>query len=150
MKKYLLLLLSCLILTACPAEKTETSQTETQTETPPSGVATETEAPVSETFSGDAIAGKQVFLSKTCTVCHKVSGVPEAVGVLGPALDNIGNIAATRVAGLDAVAYLQQSIEKPEAHLVEGFQNVMTPNLKGTMSETEYNDLIAYLMSLKS
>ena len=154
MKKLILLLLSSLILTACPAEQSETgtsteTETQTQTETAPSDVSSE--APVStETVSGDAIAGKQVFLSKTCTACHKVSGVPEAVGVIGPALDNIGNTAATRVAGEDAVTYLKQSIEHPEAHLAEGFQNLMTPNLKASMSDTEYNDLIAYLVSLKS
>ncbi|MGV3525705.1 MAG: c-type cytochrome [Candidatus Sericytochromatia bacterium] len=130
----------CLILSGCPAEQTAEKAPENTAESAPAAV------PV----SGNAANGPQVFAAKGCVACHMISSLPNAKGNIGPALDGIGNKAATRVSGLDAEAYLRQSIEAPEAYLVEGYQNLMSKGLKDQMSEQEYNDLIAYLLSLKS
>lgn len=129
-----------LMLSACPAEQTADQAPENTSESPAAAV------PV----AGNAANGPQIFAAKGCVACHAIASLPNAKGNIGPALDGIGVTAATRVSGLDAEAYLRQSIEAPEAYLVEGYQNLMSKGLKDQMSEQEYNDLIAYLVSLKS
>ena len=44
--------------------------------------------------------------------------------------------------------YLRESIEKPQARVVQGFSPVM-PTFKGLVSETEMNALIAYIKNVK-
>lgn len=156
-----------LSLTACPSQETKSTsdQQATQTEAPAVESTTATTAESKESseehseesaemevasMAGNPENGAKVFMGKTCNVCHKVSTLEGAVGALGPVLDGIGTQAATRKAGLDAMAYLKESIEKPDAYLVEGYQNIMTPGLKEQMNDEEYQDLLAYLMSLKS
>lgn len=158
----LLLAMGCLLaLSACPAEETAQENTSTEQssteQTPPSGVAAEqtesTEAAHSEAAAlpvGNAEAGPQVFIARGCTACHAIQSLPEAKGTIGPALDGIGERAGSRVEGLDAMAYLKQSIEEPEAYLVEGYTNMMVKGLNAQMSPQEYADLLAYLLSLKS
>ncbi|PKL79954.1 MAG: hypothetical protein CVV27_01090 [Candidatus Melainabacteria bacterium HGW-Melainabacteria-1] len=96
---------------------------------------------------GNVEAGAKVFMSKTCQTCHAVSSVAGAVGALGPKLDGLGKTAATRVAGKSAEDYIKESIEAPNAHVVEGFQPMMPP-LRTTMTDQEYTDLLAFLSSL--
>lgn len=98
---------------------------------------------------GDPKVGMKVFESKGCIACHKIAFMPSAVGAVGPALDGLGERAGSRVEGLNAEAYLKQSIENPAAFLVESYGNLMTPGLKDSMSAQEYSDLIAFLGSLK-
>ena len=148
-----------LSLTACPSKEAQDTSTSTETSTEAHTEATDThteehtETPAEESevvaVAGNPENGAKVFMSKTCNACHKITTLEGAVGALGPALDDVGTVAATRKEGMDAVAYLKESIEKPDAFLVEGFQNVMTPGLHEQMSAEEYQDLIAYLMSLK-
>jgi cytochrome c2 len=157
---HVLLSLSCLFaLSACPAQEStqEGSSEQSTSEAPPSGMAeaTDTEATPDNTSSevlpvGNAEGGPQVFIARGCTACHAIKSLPEAKGNIGPALDGVGERAATRVEGLDAMAYLKQSIEQPDAYLVEGYQNMMVKGLHSQMSPQEYADLLAYLMSLKS
>ena len=101
------------------------------------------------TVSGNPENGAKVFMAKTCNACHKIASLDGAVGAVGPALDGIATLAATRKEGLDAVAYLKEAIENPGAHLVDGYPNMMPAGLNASMSADEYQDLIAYLMSLK-
>jgi cytochrome c2 len=108
---------------------------------------TEEHAAKTVAVKGDAKAGVQVFKTKTCTTCHVVSSVEGAVGAIGPKLDGLGKTAATRVAGKDAVAYIKESIENPTAFVVNGYAPAM-PALKSTMSDKEYEDLVAFLVSL--
>jgi cytochrome c oxidase subunit II len=39
--------------------------------------------------SDAAKAGSQLFVTKTCVACHTISGVPAALGILGPNLTNL-------------------------------------------------------------
>lgn len=96
---------------------------------------------------GDIKAGAEVFKSKTCTTCHMISSMPEAKGAVGPKLDGLGKTAASRVPGKDAVAYIKESIENPTAFVVSGYAPAM-PALKSTMSDKEFENLVAYLASL--
>ncbi len=108
---------------------------------------TEEHAAKTVAVKGDAKAGIQVFKTKTCTTCHVVSSVEGAVGAIGPKLDGLGKTAATRVAGKDAITYIKESIENPTAFVVNGYAPAM-PALKSTMSDKEYEDLVAFLVSL--
>jgi cytochrome c2 len=143
--------LSALIsLTGCPSENTESSDNAASQSAAPaateSAASTETHASV----KGDPANGPTVFKTKGCTACHMVASIPEAKGAIGPKLDGVATIAATRVSGEDAETYLRHSIEKPEAFLVPGYQNLMMQGLRAQMSDQEYEDLIAWLLSLKA
>lgn len=99
--------------------------------------------------AGNPENGSAVFMAKGCAACHAISSLPGAAGAVGPALDNLGQLAASRVSGMSADTYIRQSIEQPNAYIVEGYaQGLMPSNLKGSMSDEEYKDLIAYLGSL--
>ncbi|MBI5961212.1 MAG: cytochrome c [Chloroflexi bacterium] len=130
------------------AEPTEAEATEEPTEEPtaePTAEATEaapTEEADSETpaAEGDAAAGQEIFVSK-CAACHG-----ETDGA-GPALVGMGERAAERVEGLSAAEYLHQSIVQPGEFTVDGFANIMPPNYGDQLSETDINNLVAYLLT---
>ena len=81
----------------------------------------------------------------TCGVCHTVAGT-DAGGQVGPELTHIGSIASTRT-GLDAEAYIRQSIEDPGAFLAPGFGPMMPSGLAGSLGG-DFDAVIAYLVSL--
>ena len=95
---------------------------------------------------GDPAAGQAVFLAQGCGACHTVRGVPGAAGAVGPELTQVATNATSRIAGTSAEAYIRQSVEDPSAFLVEGFGPLM-PTLRGAMSDEEFEDLIAFLLS---
>ncbi|MGE3728430.1 MAG: c-type cytochrome [Candidatus Sericytochromatia bacterium] len=99
--------------------------------------------------TGNAENGPAVFKAKGCSACHVVSSVEGAVGQVGPKLDGLAERAKTRVAGKDAMAYIRESIENPGAYVVEKYPaGLMPANLKQSMSDQEYNDLVAFLAKL--
>jgi len=132
-----------LLLTACPAENSQTRESASPAEK-------NTAPPHSRLASPDPVSGSQIFITKGCIACHAVSQISEAKGVIGPKLDQIALTAAKRVKGQSAEVYLRASVEKPAAYLVPGYQNLMTPNLRATMTGPEFEDLIAFLLSLKN
>ncbi len=90
--------------------------------------------------------GRQVYRSLGCANCHE----PNALGQrLGPSLDHIGSVAATRRTGLSAEEYIRQSILDPGAHVVPGYQDSMPRDLGRDLSPTDLEALVAYLLSLK-
>ena len=92
--------------------------------------------------------GMQVFLAKGCAGCHAIDGVPGAVGIVGPKLNGVATRAATRKPGLSAEEYIQESIEDPNAFVVEGFQPLML-DLREAMTNQEFQQLVAYLLTLE-
>ncbi len=154
MKLTQLLLLTglALALTGCPSggeqANTDSHSSSAPTEAPAS-VASEAPAKTeTASLKGNAEAGKKVFVAKTCTVCHAIASLPEAKGAIGPKLDGLSKVAATRVAGQDAETYIKTSIEKPESFLSPGYQNLMTQGLRQQMNDQEYADLVSYLLTL--
>jgi hypothetical protein len=90
--------------------------------------------------------GRQVYRSLGCANCHE----PNLFGRrLGPPLDNIGTVAATRRPGLSAEEYIRQSILDPGAYLVPGYQDSMPRDLGRDLPPTDLDSLVAYLLSLK-
>ena len=65
---------------------------------------------------------------------------------VGPDLTALADRAATRVAGLDARAYVRQSLRDPGAYRVAGYTAVM-PDLH--LSDADIESLTAFLLSTR-
>ena len=105
-------------------------------------------APTQEGAAPAGTDGPSIFVSRGCGGCHVVEGLAGAVGVIGPEMTGIGSRAGTRVAGLSDEDYIRQSVEMPEAFIVEGYDNVMQP-LRGMMTDEEFDILVEYLLTLQ-
>ena len=100
-----------------------------------------------EAVSTDNQSTGNLLVAKGCGACHAVTDVSGATGVLGPSLDSIGSRASSRQQGLSAEDYIRESIESPAAFVVEGFDPIM-PELRSTLTDSEFEQLVSYLMSL--
>jgi len=90
--------------------------------------------------------GRQLYHSLGCANCHE----PNLFGQrLGPPLDHIGTVGATRRSGMSAPDYIRQSILDPGAFVVPGYQDSMPRDLGRDLSPTDLDALVAYLLSLK-
>ncbi|MFZ1551908.1 MAG: cytochrome c oxidase subunit II [Anaerolineae bacterium] len=105
--------------------------------------------------ANDPIAyGRSVFQKAGCTTCHTLTDAGGA-GQIGPDLNQIGVVAATRVAGQTAAEYIRTSIVKPGEYLAPQCPmgacpaNVMLPTFGTSLSEAELTALVTYLSSQK-
>ena len=90
-------------------------------------------------------AGRLLFGRYGCTGCHVLADAG-ASGLVGPSLEGIGTRAGSTVAGLDAEAYLRQSILEPNAHLVPTYLENLMPGDFGTrIPQNELDLLVTYL-----
>jgi hypothetical protein len=76
-------------------------------------------------------------------------GDANTVNQVGPSLDGIGARAATTVPGQSAEEYIRVSIVKPAEHVVTGYQPIMPGSYSATLSETDLNALVQYLLAQK-
>jgi cytochrome c oxidase subunit II len=95
-----------------------------------------------------AAQGKQIFLQSGCGGCHAL-GDANTASQVGPSLDGIGTRAASTVPGQSAEEYIQAAIVKPAEHIVTGYQPIMPGTYGTTLSETELNALVQYLLAQK-
>ena len=80
-----------------------------------------------------------------CAGCHKLGTV--GVGVTGPDLNQLPQVAGTRVPGEDAETYVYNSIVTPSAHVTEGFpDNVMPHDFPDRMSDEQIRSLVTWLL----
>lgn len=100
-------------------------------------------APGDDGADGSAASGEALFASNGCSACHSTG----ANTIVGPGLQDIGESAAGREAGLSADQYLEESIRDPGGFLVEGFANIM-PATFASLPDSDVADLIAYLKGL--
>ena len=89
--------------------------------------------------------GALLFAAKGCVGCHTHAALPNARMQVGPDLTGLPDRAATRVAGLDARAYVRQSLREPQAFIVSGYNNIRMPDLH--LSDEEIASLTAFLLS---
>ena len=100
---------------------------------------------------GDVNAGKALFAQQTigssvgCITCHTLDGSE----LVGPTMQGIGARAGKEVKGQSAEEYIHNSIVEPSSHAPEGYSVGVMPSYKGIVSDTQLNDLAAYLLSLK-
>lgn len=92
--------------------------------------------------NAEAEAGMKLF-EANCVTCHALSALPTATGVIGPSLDGIHERGATRVKGLNAEQYLDQSMKDPGAFVVEGYPNSMT---NFGFDDAKRKQLVTFLM----
>lgn len=95
--------------------------------------------------SGKSMAqlGETLFHRYNCDTCH-------ARGGRGPGLQGVAGSTVRLAGGATVVAdesYLRESILRPRARIVEGFDPVM-PTFQGQLRESEVLQLIAYIRSL--
>jgi mono/diheme cytochrome c family protein len=104
-------------------------------------------APVTGTGTVGALDGMAVFLAKGCATCHLAPGAEDGFGI-GPDLRNLLDLAASRVPGRSAEAYVRESILDPGAFVAvaptRGGPYGTMPRL--AVSEAEVDALVAYLL----
>ncbi len=101
------------------------------------------------------------FQKGTCGSCHTIPGIPNAKGMVGPDLTNIGNTASQRVADSTYTGsaktpedYLHESIVNPGAFVSPDCPmgpcpaNVMPTTLSQTLTQDEINSIVGYLSRL--
>lgn len=136
-----IILLAVGTLAACSGDKL--NRGEARSSRSPTAVAT-----------GDAERGATLFLqgkdgAPGCRACHlDAPGGFGASQISGPSLVGLAERAGSQVAGLDAEAYLRQSILSPNEFLVEGYNAIMFPNYADYLTEQDIANLIAYLLGL--
>lgn len=93
--------------------------------------------------AGDPANGEALFASLGCAACHAVDS--DAV-VVGPSLMGIAE-EAREEEGMTPEEFFREALVDPGVDVAEGFTNIMPPF--DTLSESDLNDLIAYLMTLE-
>jgi len=89
--------------------------------------------------------GAKIFTGKGgCVGCHNAGS---GGGATGPNLSHIATEGATMKPGMDARAYIEESIRAPQAFIVPGYPPVMPPNFSQVLTDQEINDLIAFLLT---
>ena len=108
--------------------------------------------------TGDPARGKQLFdgtvampgdRAPACVTCHAITPGPDTGS--GQSLSNIGNRAGTTVPGQSAEEYLRTAITNPNAYLAGGYQDgIMYRDYAQALTAQQINDLVAYMLTLKS
>jgi len=98
-----------------------------------------TEAEPEVALLGDPEAGRAVFFGRgICWTCHQVGGEGQAYA------PDLSEIAAINTAG-----YIRESVLEPAKVVVSGYEPFMPEGFGQVLSAKEFNDLVAYLMTLK-
>lgn len=97
-----------------------------------------------ETLDPIAEQGKTVFRNN-CASCHATKG--ETI-IVGPSLAGIATRAETSEVGLTGRQYILISIIKPDAYIVEGYQDLMPSNYGTKFTGEELDALVMYLLTL--
>jgi mono/diheme cytochrome c family protein len=88
--------------------------------------------------------GALLFATKGCIGCHTHAAFPSARMQVGPELTGLPLRASTRVAGMDARAYVRQSLREPGAYSA-GSSTAVMPDLK--LSDEDVEALSAFLLA---
>ena len=148
MALFALMLAGLFILAAC-AEAAQPTATTVPVDPTPAAEATPTVGtgspqPTATTRPPDPAAGEALFNSNGCSGCHSTGSNT----IVGPGLAGIGERAGTRIPGMSADEYLHESIVDSQAFIVPDFPPSMPPSFPN-LSETDVNDLVAYLKTLQ-
>ena len=101
--------------------------------------------------------GKQLYNSKTlgaksaegCVTCHAYDAT-QGDDSKAPFTQGTGTRAASRVPGLTAEEYIRESIQTPDAYVVENYNaGDMYQEWVKDLSKQDFEDLVAYLLSEK-
>jgi len=90
--------------------------------------------------------GEQLYHSKACVTCHSINGTPGT----GPSFLNKFGSMETLEGGEKVLIdenYVRESILKPRAKVVKGFQPVM-PTFQGLLNDKQIDAIVAFLKSI--
>ncbi len=97
--------------------------------------------------AGKAGAGQAVFAAKGCSGCHSLEA---GVRLVGPSLKGVADQVNTRRPGYPPEIYLYESITRPSAFVVPGFQDGLMPkDFAETLAPQELADVIAFVAAQK-
>ena len=92
--------------------------------------------------------GRQVYRQLGCATCHE-AGLENLFRPVGPPLDHIGTVAASRRPGIGAQDYIRQAILEPGAYVVPGYPDSMPRGLGDRLPPEDLDALVGYLASLR-
>ncbi len=110
-----------------------------------------TPAPTSTPRPVEGEDAEDIILNSGCGSCHKIGDIGEGHKV-GPDLSNIGAIAAMRIPGMSAEAYIRESIVDPNAYIVPDCPNgpclasIMPRDYTSRLSQGQIDLMIVYLL----
>ena len=101
----------------------------------------------SSSGGGNAAAGKTVFASNSCATCHTFQPAG-ATGTIGPDLDTAPASDAKADHNMDLAAFIKESIVDPDKYIAKGYnKGIMPTNFGTSLSSTQLNDLVAFIVS---
>ena len=130
--------LAALLTAASLTPETRTSSATT------SVTASTSDATTSARLSPAAERGASLFALKGCIGCHMHSAFPNARMQAGPDLTGLADRAGSRVPGLDASAYVRQSLREPGVYRATSSTAVM-PDLG--LTDEQIESLTAFLLT---
>ena len=91
--------------------------------------------------------GKELFTGAGgCNACHAIEGI--SAGALGPDLTHIGTVASSRVSGVSAEDYLDESIRDPAAFVVPEYMDGLMPkDFSARLEDSQIDALVQFLMA---
>jgi cytochrome c oxidase subunit 2 len=96
----------------------------------------------------DPVQKGRQLATQYCAACHTVDGSSK----VGPTWLKLAGSEVSLSDGSDILAdteYLRSSIITPNLHIVEGYNANVMPNFADLLDQTEVEDLVAYIQSLK-
>jgi hypothetical protein len=70
--------------------------------------------------------------------------------IIGPSQSDVATRAVTRRPGYSPELYIYESITRPSAYVVQGFQDGLMPaTFRDTLTPQQLADVIAYMMTLR-
>jgi cytochrome c oxidase subunit 4 len=113
---------------------------------PPETVPETPDQPAPEPIDLMALGEESFTGAGGCTVCHTIEGI--SAGTLGPDLTRIGTGASSRIAGVSAEDYIDESIRNPGAFVVEGFPpGLMPADLGARLEGQQIEALVQFLLA---
>jgi glucose/arabinose dehydrogenase len=109
---------------------------------------TPTDVAATLTGEGAALFAEHIDGAPTCSTCHSLD---PAISGVGPSLLGLRDVADTRIAGMDARAYVRDSILNPNDYVVEGYpESLMYQEYGSRLSEAQVETLIDFVLSLNA
>ena len=105
---------------------------------------------VGNVANGERLFKEQIIGAGSAPGCISCHSLEPGVVLVGPSQSDVGARAETAIEGMSAEDYLRQSIVEPDAHIAEGFtEGVMYQNFGEELTNTQINDLVAFMLTLK-